>query len=71
MVVATITNVGDEDNKPNDEDQTTEAYPKVEEKLVDFLNQCKLKDLEVMLCPRCNSVFDKEAAKKKERTNPY
>lgn len=71
MVVDTNTDVGDEDRKPNNEDQTMKAYPKSEKKLVDFLNQCKLKDSEVMLCPRCSSVFDKEAAKELERTNPY
>lgn len=71
MIVDTITSVGNEDSKPNNKDQTTHAYPKVEEDLVKFLNQCKLIDSEVMLCPRCNSVFDKEAAKKLERANPY
>lgn len=43
MIVDTITSVGAEDDKPNDEDQTTHAYPKAKEDLVDFLNQCKLK----------------------------
>jgi len=39
------------------------AYPTVEEKLIDFLNRCKLENSEVMLCPRCSVVFDKEASK--------
>jgi len=39
------------------------AYPMAEEELIDFLNRCKLKNFEVMLCPRCSSVFNKEATK--------
>lgn len=31
----------------------------------------QVKNSEVMLSPRCNSVFDKEVAKKLERVNPY
>lgn len=30
-----------------------------------------MKDSEVMFYPRCKFVFDKEAAKKLERANPY
>ena len=40
-----------------------EVFPNAGEDLVDFLNRCKLKDAEVMLCPRCSAVFDKKAAK--------
>lgn len=36
------------------------AYPKQEEGLVEFLQRCQRKRLEVMLCPRCNSVFDRK-----------
>lgn len=43
------------------------VYPKVEEELVDFLNRCKLKDSEVILCSRCNVVFDKEVVKGLEK----
>lgn len=71
MVVNTVTSARDEDKKPNDEDQTAKAYPKHEKELINFLNQCKLEDSEVMSCPRCSSVFDKEAAKEMEKTNPY
>jgi len=39
------------------------AYPKAEEQLIDFLNRCKLNNSEVMFCPRCSLVFDKEATK--------
>jgi uncharacterized C2H2 Zn-finger protein len=39
------------------------AYPKAEEDLIDFLNRCKISNTNVMLCPRCSAVFDKEAAK--------
>jgi len=35
----------------------------VEEELIDFLNHCKLKNSEVMLCPRCSLVFDKRPLK--------
>lgn len=37
----------------NSEEQMKVVYPKAEEELVDFLNLCKLKYSEVMLCPRC------------------
>jgi len=40
-----------------------ETYPTAKEELIDFLNQCKLKNSEVMLCPRYSVVFDKEATK--------
>jgi len=34
------------------------AYPMAKEEMIDFLNRCRLKNSEVMLCPRCSSVFD-------------
>ncbi|XP_045795174.1 uncharacterized protein LOC123889733 [Trifolium pratense] len=34
------------------EKRVREVYPNAEEELVDFLNRCKLKNAEVMLCPR-------------------
>lgn len=46
------------------------VYPTVEEELVDFLNRCKLKGSEVMLCPRCKVVFDRKATKGNEKTMP-
>ncbi|KEH41558.1 hypothetical protein MTR_1g052285 [Medicago truncatula] len=56
------------------EDQFTEnmkvAYLKVEEDLVDFLNRCKISNINAMLCPRCSAVFDKEAAKSIEGFQP-
>jgi len=39
------------------------AYPLAEEELIDFINRCKLKFFEVMLCPICSYVFNKEATK--------
>ncbi|MCI74949.1 hypothetical protein A2U01_0096215, partial [Trifolium medium] len=42
------------------EKKVREVYPNVEEELVDFLNRCKLNNSEVMLCPRCSAVCDKE-----------
>lgn len=71
MVVDTVDSVGAEDNKPNCEDQAARAYPKAEEELVEFLNCFRSKDSEVILCPKCSSVFDKEVAKEMERRNPY
>lgn len=39
------------------------VYLNAGKELIDFLNCCKLKGSEVMLCPRCNVVFDKEDTK--------
>jgi hypothetical protein len=30
------------------------SYPMAEEELIDFLNRFRLKNSEVMLCPRCS-----------------
>ena len=38
------------------------AFPKEDENLADFLHRCQKKKSEVMLCPRCSSIFDKKAA---------
>lgn len=57
--------------KDNYEDQATKVYPKDEEELVDFLNCCRLKYLEVMLYHRWSYLFDKQAAQEMERINPY
>ena len=38
------------------------AFPKEDENLEDFLHRCQKKKSEVMLCPRCSSIFDKKAA---------
>ncbi|RYQ98557.1 hypothetical protein Ahy_B07g086297 [Arachis hypogaea] len=38
------------------------VYPSVGDGLLEFLMQQKLKDQDVSLCPRCNAVFDAEAA---------
>jgi hypothetical protein len=46
------------------------AYPKAEEDLIDFLNRCKISNAHAMLCPRCSTVFDKEAAKSVEGFRP-
>ncbi|WJX53646.1 hypothetical protein P8452_39618 [Trifolium repens] len=48
-----------------------EAYPAAEEELVDFLNRCKLNNAEVMLCPRCSAVCDKEAVSNLKKVLPY
>lgn len=39
------------------------VYPRAEEELIDFLNKCKIKCSNVMLCPCCSAAFDKEATK--------
>ena len=36
------------------------AFPKENENLADFLQRCQNKKSEVMLCPRCSSIFDKK-----------
>lgn len=46
------------------------VHSRAEEDFIDFLNKWKLKDSEVMLCPYCRSVFDKQAAKEVEKTRP-
>ena len=38
------------------------AFPRENENLADFLQRCQKKKSEVMLCPRCSSIFDKKAA---------
>ncbi|KAI5397986.1 hypothetical protein KIW84_063701 [Lathyrus oleraceus] len=40
----------------------TEAYPRADEDLVDFLYRCKNKGSQVCLCPRCVVVTDKITA---------
>jgi len=49
--------------KPQFDEKLKATYPTFEEELINFLNRCKLKNSEVMLCPRCSDVFDKEATK--------
>ena len=52
------------------DEKPKEAYLMDKEKLISFLNRCRLKNSEVMLCPRCSSVFDKEASKILENVIP-
>lgn len=47
------------------------VFLEVEEELIDFLNRRKIKYSEVMLCPCCINVFDKEVEKELEKNNPY
>ncbi|MCI68012.1 hypothetical protein A2U01_0089271, partial [Trifolium medium] len=47
------------------------VYPQAEEELIDFLNKCKLNNKEVMLCPRCSDVCDKEATAGLANYVPY
>ncbi|RYR40057.1 hypothetical protein Ahy_A09g045722 [Arachis hypogaea] len=44
------------------ESQVRSVYPRIGDGLLDFLVQQKMKDQNVSLCPRCNAVFDAEAA---------
>lgn len=71
MVVDTVDEARAKDNKENYEDEASKVYLKAEEELIDFLNCYRLKYSEGMLCPRCSSMFDKEAANELERINPY
>lgn len=43
------------------EKENIEVYPKVRDTLAEFLTGKKNAKKEVMLCPRCGAVFDKEA----------
>ena len=54
------------------------SFPKEDENLEEFLHRCQKKKSEVMMCPRCSSIFDKKvvehiqgvrAAKEKQGTN--
>jgi len=56
--------------KPHFNEKLKSAYPTAEEELIDFFNRCRLKNYEVMLCPRCSVVFDKEATKGLEVSIP-
>lgn len=51
--------------------QVKVVYPKTEEGLIDFLNMCKLKDYEVMLCMYCSAIFNKDDAKGLENYKPH
>ncbi|RYR26044.1 hypothetical protein Ahy_B02g060175 [Arachis hypogaea] len=44
------------------ESQVRSVYPRTGDGLLDFLVQQKIKDWNVSLCPRCNTVFDAEVA---------
>jgi hypothetical protein len=56
--------------EPQLDENLNTTYPTAEEELIDFLNRCKLKNFEEMLCPRCSAVFDKEATKGLEGSIP-
>lgn len=56
MVDITKSMKGDE---PEFEVKMKVVFPKVEEEIIDFLNMCKLKDNEIMLCQCCSAVFDR------------
>jgi len=55
--------VEDPTPEPRFDEKLKAAYSTAEEELIDFLNRCRLKNIEVMLCLRCSVVFDKEATK--------
>lgn len=55
----------DEESLRQEEDNKL-AYPKQEEGLVEYLHKCQRKISEVMLYPRCNSVFDRKAVENLE-----
>ena len=54
-------------NQHTEEDQMNKAYPKPEESLLDFLLRCQKKNSETLMCQRCNSVYDRNAAENYER----
>lgn len=51
------------------DEKVKEVYPLVNEELIDFLNGCKLKDSEVMKCPRCSNVLEKRLLLRKLNPN--
>lgn len=61
----------DEVNMLKYNEQVKVVYPRYEEELIDFLNKCKLKYSEVMLCPSYIAVFDKEVLKEVEKIRPH
>lgn len=60
----------DEVNMLNYNEKVNMVYHRVEDELIDFFNRCKLKDIEVMLCPCCSLVFNKKATKEVEKIIP-
>lgn len=50
----------DEESTQRNEDQVKVAYPKNDESLEEFLHRCQWNKYEVMMHPRCISVFDKK-----------
>jgi len=62
--------VEETDTQPQFDKRLKTTYPITEEEFIDFLNRCKLKDSEVMLCPRCSVVFNKEATEGLESSIP-
>ena len=56
--------------EPQFDEKLKTAYPTAEEELINFLNRCKLKNSEVMLCSRCSVVFHKEVTKCLEGSIP-
>lgn len=56
--------------EPQFDEKIKTTYPTAEEELIDFLNRCKLKNSEVMLCPRGSAVFDKMTSKGLEGSTP-
>lgn len=51
---------------PDNTKKLEEIYPQAGESLEDFQEKCKVTGSEAALCPRCNVVFDKKAAKRYE-----
>lgn len=62
MVEASRKMEADEENARQSKEKVRVAYPKSDERLVEFLHRFQEKKSEVMLCPRCSSVFNKKAA---------
>jgi hypothetical protein len=70
QMVEVFGNPKDADGKLQFDEKEKAAYPMAEEELIDFLNRCRLNNSEVMVCPRCCSVFDKEVTKSLENVVP-
>lgn len=48
------------------EDELDAVYPQAGEDLTDFQEKCRVSESKVLLCPRCNIVFDQKAAERSE-----
>lgn len=56
-----------EESTHRNKGQVKMAYPKNDKSLMEYIHCFQLKKFEVMICPRCSSVFDKEVVENIDR----